>query len=67
MYSAGNEDYYEVSLEEDSIFRKEMLQDVEEGILPETFVGIEIVLPEVFGIGNNPPDPPSQGEMIIQS
>lgn len=52
MYEVDGEKYYEVFIDKDSVFRKEMLEDIESGILPETFVGIKIVLPEVFGIGS---------------
>lgn len=50
MYDLGEETYFEVFIDKDSIFRKEMLEDIESGILPETFIGIKIVLPEVYGI-----------------
>ena len=50
MYESGGENYFEVFLDEDSIFRQEMLEDIESGILPEVFLWVEIILPEVFGI-----------------
>jgi len=51
MYESESKNYMEIFLQEDSIFRQEMLQDIESGILPETFAGIQIVLPEVYSIG----------------
>jgi hypothetical protein len=39
-----------VLLKKDSIFVQEMLGDIKRGILPESFIGIQIVLPEVFAI-----------------
>lgn len=50
LYETNSENYFEVFLREDSIFRQEMLEDIESGILPESFLGIQIVLPEVFSI-----------------
>lgn len=50
MYELDGETYFEVFIDKESIFRKEMLEDIESGILPETFIGIKIVLPEVYGI-----------------
>jgi hypothetical protein len=31
-----------------------MLTDIESGNLPKNFVGIQIVMPEVYGINTNP-------------
>ena len=42
LYTADAKNYFEVFLGKDSIFRQEMLEDIESGILPESFVGIEI-------------------------
>jgi len=69
MYSDSGEDYYEVFIDEDSIFRQEMLEDIESGNLPENFFGVEIIFPEVFSITNNPlrpsdTSPSLQGEDI---
>ncbi|MDA9129244.1 S8 family serine peptidase [Candidatus Gracilibacteria bacterium] len=50
MYESDGKNYFEVFLAEDSIFKQEMLEDIELGILPENFLGVEIILPEVFGI-----------------
>ena len=52
LYSLGNKKYYEVTIGAQSIFRQEMLEDIESGILPESFLGVEIVLPEVFGVSD---------------
>ncbi len=52
LYDAEDQNYYEVFIDEDSIFRQEMLEDIEAGILPENFFGVEIVFPEVFSIWN---------------
>ncbi|PIE84889.1 hypothetical protein CSA08_04855, partial [Candidatus Gracilibacteria bacterium] len=52
MYNNDGEDYYEVFINEDSIFRNEMMSDIESGNLPESFLGIKIIIPEVFGINN---------------
>lgn len=50
MYESEGQNFYEVFLKEDSIFRREMLEDIESGILPESFIGMQIVLPEVYTI-----------------
>jgi len=50
MYSWEGQNYFEVFLSPNSIFRREMLEDIELGILPESFIGIDIILPEVYGI-----------------
>lgn len=63
MYEIDEESYFEVFIDKDSIFRQEMLEDIESGILPETFIGIKIVLPEVYGI-NTSPQPSPQGEGV---
>ena len=55
MYEADGKNYFEVFLAEDSLFREEMLEDIESWILPETFLWVEIVLPEVFGINVQSP------------
>jgi hypothetical protein len=52
LYSIDDLNYLEVTIPEDSLFRQEMLEDIESGILPETYLGIEVVLPEVFSIGS---------------
>jgi len=52
MYESEGKNYFEVFLAENSLFREEMLEDIESGILPENFLGVEIVLPEVFGISS---------------
>ena len=50
LYDIDGVNYFEVGISEDSLFRQEMFEDIEKGILPETYLWIEIVLPEVFGI-----------------
>jgi hypothetical protein len=50
MYSSGKQKYFEIFLQKDSLFRQEMLEDIESGILPESFVGMSIVMPEVFSL-----------------
>jgi len=50
LYGIDGMNYFEVFLRQESLFRQEMMQDVDRGILPETFLGIDIVLPEVFSI-----------------
>jgi len=50
LYDHDDETYFEITMQEDSIFRQEMLEDISSWVLPETFLGIEIVLPEVFSI-----------------
>ncbi len=50
MYESWGQRVYEVFLEKDSIFRREMLEDIEKGILPESFIGIQIILPEVYSL-----------------
>ena len=50
MYESEWTKYFEVFLASDSIFRQEMLEDIESWILPENFLWVEIVFPEVFGI-----------------
>jgi len=50
LYDEGDSTYFEVFLREDSIFRQEMLEDIESWILPEKFLWVKIVLPEVFSI-----------------
>lgn len=54
MYEVSGENYFEVFLREDSIFRQEMMEDIDKGILPESFLGIKIVLPEVFSVFSSP-------------
>jgi hypothetical protein len=50
MYAADGENYFEVFFAPDSLFRQEMLTDIESGVLPASFIGVNIVSPEVFGI-----------------
>lgn len=50
LYEVSGKNYFEVFIDKDSIFRKEMLEDIENWVLPESFLGIEIVLPEVFSV-----------------
>jgi len=50
LYSNTQENYFEITVDEDSLFKQEMLEDIENGDIPESFLGIEIVQPEVFSI-----------------
>ncbi|NDK08446.1 S8 family serine peptidase [Candidatus Gracilibacteria bacterium] len=50
MYESEGDNYFEIAISDDSIFRKEMLEDIESGNIPESFLGITIIKPEVFGI-----------------
>jgi len=50
LYEIGGKNYFEITIAEDSIFRQEMMEDIEQGILPESYLGIEVVQPEVFGV-----------------
>lgn len=52
LYSTGKYRYVEVTIPSESIFREEMMEDIESGILPEKYLWIEIVQPEVFAIGS---------------
>lgn len=50
LYSSNTYNYFEVTIKNNWIFAQEMLGDIESGIIPESFIGIEIVKPEVFSI-----------------
>ena len=52
MYSQNKTNYFEITINKNSLFSQEMLEDIEAWILPETFLWIEIVQPEVFSIWN---------------
>ena len=50
LYSDAGKNYFEVFIKQDSLFRQEMLEDIENGDIPESFLWVEIVQPEVFSI-----------------
>ena len=54
LYSDAGKNYFEVFIKQDSLFRQEMLEDIENGDIPESFLGVEIVQPEVFSIALTP-------------
>lgn len=57
LYENNSLSYFEVFLGAESIFKQEMMADISNGILPESFLGIEVILPEVFTLS----------ETVIQS
>jgi len=62
LYSNTQENYFELTVDENSLFKQEMLEDIQNGDIPESFLWIEIVKPEVFSIGETPPSLPLSGE-----
>gem|GEM_PF-1457389 len=50
MYLDEKNNFFELFINKQSIFALEMLDDIKNGNIPESFLGIEIVTPEVFGI-----------------
>lgn len=50
MYEVWGENYFQITIQENSIFRTEMMEDIDSGVLPSSFLGIKIVLPEVFSL-----------------
>lgn len=50
LYNITGINYFEVFISQGSIFRQEMMGNIEKGVLPETFLDIDIVLPEVFTV-----------------
>jgi hypothetical protein len=48
MYKSWGKKYFEILLKKDSIFRQEILEDIESWTLPESFIGMDVVLPEVY-------------------
>ncbi len=52
LYSESKQNYYEFFVSNDSIFRKEILEDIGSWNIPDSFLWIEVVTPEVFTINN---------------
>ncbi len=50
MYSDWKNSLFELSIPKSSIFAQEILGDLKKGIIPEDFLWIEIVTPEVFSL-----------------
>lgn len=50
LYESDWDNYFEIIVSEDSIFKREMLEDIENGNIPESFLWIDIIKPEVFWI-----------------
>lgn len=63
LYEEAGKNYFEILIKETSIFKQEMLPDIEQGILPESFIGIEVILPEIFSLS----DISLSGENITQT
>jgi hypothetical protein len=51
LYQIDGENVFEVFITKTSIFAQEMLQDLQEGNVPESLLWIQLVKPEVFTIG----------------
>jgi len=50
MYEDEWNNTFEVTIPNDSLFKEEMLEEIESWVMPETFLWIEIIKPEVFSI-----------------
>lgn len=50
LYKSWKDKYFEILLQKDSLFSREILGDIDTGILPSSFGAMEIVQPEVFTI-----------------
>ncbi|MDC0506134.1 S8 family serine peptidase [Candidatus Gracilibacteria bacterium] len=48
LYKSGKQNYYEVFILKNSLFQKEMLEDISSGTLPKAFLKVEVITPEVF-------------------
>jgi len=52
LYNDETKNYFEVFISKDSIFSQEILEDIKSWNIPESFLWIEIVTPEVFSINS---------------
>lgn len=50
LYQMDQENYFELTLSEESLFAQEMLPDIKQGKIPESFISLEILSPELFSI-----------------
>jgi len=64
LYNDDSKNYFEVLILKNSIFAQEILEDIQSGNIPESFLAIEIVKPEVFSISS--PQPSPEGEGVIK-
>lgn len=64
LYISDDTNYFELTISQQSIFAQEILQDIQDGTIPESFVGIEIIQPEVFTLENLTPNPLLVGEGV---
>jgi len=54
LYKNWNYNFFEVFISKNSIFANEILEDIKSWNIPERFLGIKIVTPEVFSINLTP-------------
>ena len=50
MYELWEKKYYQILVSNSSLFREEILEEIELWKIPEQFSGVEIVFPEVFSV-----------------
>jgi len=50
LYTDEKQKYYELSFTDNSLLRQELMWDIDQTILPERFLGIEVVEPEIFSV-----------------
>ncbi len=50
LYKKGKNKYFELSISEDSILREELLDGIESGEFPESFLWVDVIKPEIFSI-----------------
>ena len=52
IYSEKEINYFDIKISRNSVFDEEMLEDIESWLLPESFLWVNIVQPEIFKVWN---------------
>lgn len=50
LYSDWDKNYYEIIISNNSIFRNEIFENIDQDLIPEKFLWIDVVKPEIFSI-----------------
>ena len=55
LYEDAGKEYFELQVPKDSILSREIFSQIESGTIPEKFISVEFLLPELYLIGEQTP------------